>query len=66
MVSTPIFYVNSAPHIGHLYSALLADAHYRFRCVVVVVVYHVTIVPIGNRVLKKFRSMVIGCVLPAA
>jgi len=31
MVSTPIFYVNSAPHIGHLYSALLADAHYRFR-----------------------------------
>ncbi|XP_023349424.1 methionine--tRNA ligase, mitochondrial isoform X2 [Eurytemora carolleeae] len=30
-ITTPIFYVNSAPHIGHLYSALLADAHYRFR-----------------------------------
>jgi hypothetical protein len=23
--------VNAAPHIGHLYSALLADAHVRFR-----------------------------------
>ena len=32
MITTPIFYVNSAPHIGHLYSALLADAHARFRC----------------------------------
>lgn len=26
MVTTPIFYVNGAPHIGHLYSAVLADA----------------------------------------
>jgi methionyl-tRNA synthetase len=25
-VTTPIFYVNAAPHIGHLFSALLADA----------------------------------------
>ena len=25
-VTTPIFYVNSRPHIGHAYSALLADA----------------------------------------
>ncbi|KAI8814578.1 tRNA synthetases class I (M)-domain-containing protein [Cladochytrium replicatum] len=24
-VTTPIFYVNAAPHIGHLYSAVLAD-----------------------------------------
>ena len=30
MITTPIFYVNSAPHLGHLYSALLADAHSRF------------------------------------
>ncbi|XP_045414753.1 methionine--tRNA ligase, mitochondrial isoform X2 [Lemur catta] len=29
--TTPIFYVNAAPHIGHLYSALLADALYRHR-----------------------------------
>ncbi|XP_004871749.1 methionine--tRNA ligase, mitochondrial [Heterocephalus glaber] len=29
--TTPIFYVNAAPHIGHLYSALLADALCRFR-----------------------------------
>ena len=27
--TTPIFYVNSWPHIGHLYTALLADAHAR-------------------------------------
>lgn len=30
MVTTPIFYVNSSPHLGHLYSCLLADAHCRF------------------------------------
>ncbi|XP_055967636.1 methionine--tRNA ligase, mitochondrial [Sorex fumeus] len=29
--TTPIFYVNAAPHIGHLYSAVLADALYRHR-----------------------------------
>lgn len=29
--TTPIFYVNAAPHIGHLYSALLADALCRHR-----------------------------------
>ena len=30
-VTTPIFYVNASPHIGHLHSALLADAQNRFR-----------------------------------
>ena len=29
-VTTPIFYVNSAPHLGHLYSCLLANAHARY------------------------------------
>ena len=29
-VTTPIFYVNSVPHLGHLYSCLLADAHARY------------------------------------
>uniref|UniRef100_A0A8C2VI74 Methionine--tRNA ligase, mitochondrial n=1 Tax=Chinchilla lanigera TaxID=34839 RepID=A0A8C2VI74_CHILA len=29
--TTPVFYVNAAPHIGHLYSALLADALCRLR-----------------------------------
>ncbi|XP_043275600.1 methionine--tRNA ligase, mitochondrial-like isoform X2 [Venturia canescens] len=29
-VSTPIFYVNAGPHIGHLYSALLADSMSRY------------------------------------
>jgi len=26
LVTTPIFYVNGSPHIGHLYTILLADA----------------------------------------
>ena len=29
-VSTPIFYVNAKPHIGHLYTSLLADAYSRW------------------------------------
>ena len=29
-VSTPIFYVNAEPHIGHLYTAVLADASARW------------------------------------
>ena len=29
--TTPIFYVNSYPHLGHLYTALLADSHSRFK-----------------------------------
>ncbi|OTF72314.1 methionine-tRNA ligase, mitochondrial-like protein [Euroglyphus maynei] len=28
--ATPIFYVNSVPHIGHLYTAVYADALHRF------------------------------------
>ena len=31
MVTTPIFYVNAPPHIGHLYSALLGDALTRWH-----------------------------------
>ncbi|KAK3927973.1 Methionine--tRNA ligase, mitochondrial, partial [Frankliniella fusca] len=31
MVTTPIFYCNAAPHIGHLYTAVLADAACRFH-----------------------------------
>ena len=30
-ITTPIFYVNASPHIGHLHSALLAGAQSRFR-----------------------------------
>ncbi|CAL1532012.1 unnamed protein product [Lymnaea stagnalis] len=30
-ISTPIYYVNAAPHIGHLYSCLLADASARWN-----------------------------------
>ncbi|CAK5090372.1 unnamed protein product [Meloidogyne enterolobii] len=30
-ITTPIFYVNSVPHIGHIYSALLADALFRWN-----------------------------------
>jgi methionyl-tRNA synthetase len=31
LVTTPIFYANAKPHIGHLYSLVLADAIHRFR-----------------------------------
>lgn len=31
LVSTPIFYVNGTAHVGHLYSALLADSSARSR-----------------------------------
>ncbi|CAM9380221.1 unnamed protein product [Bubo scandiacus] len=31
LLSTPIFYANGPPHIGHLYSALLADTLHRYR-----------------------------------
>jgi methionyl-tRNA synthetase len=30
LVTTPIFYVNGDPHIGHLYSVILADAYAHF------------------------------------
>ncbi|KAK2583803.1 hypothetical protein KPH14_009702, partial [Odynerus spinipes] len=30
-ISTPIFYVNAAPHIGHLYSAVLADSMAKYK-----------------------------------
>ncbi|KAM0730719.1 Methionine--tRNA ligase, mitochondrial [Formica fusca] len=30
-ITTPIFYVNAGPHIGHLYSAVLADAITRYN-----------------------------------
>ena len=31
LITTPIFYVNAEPHIGHLYSALLADSLSRWH-----------------------------------
>ncbi|KAL0276660.1 UNVERIFIED_CONTAM: hypothetical protein PYX00_004184 [Menopon gallinae] len=30
-ITTPIFYVNAEPHIGHLYTSILADATARFQ-----------------------------------
>lgn len=31
LITTPIFYVNSRPHLGHAFSMLLADMHARWR-----------------------------------
>jgi len=30
-ITTPIYYVNAAPHLGHLYTSLIADATQRFH-----------------------------------
>uniref|UniRef100_A0A3P9LS97 Methionine--tRNA ligase, mitochondrial n=1 Tax=Oryzias latipes TaxID=8090 RepID=A0A3P9LS97_ORYLA len=30
-VTTPIFYVNASPHLGHLYSAVIADCSHRYK-----------------------------------
>ncbi|XP_053180103.1 methionine--tRNA ligase, mitochondrial [Scomber japonicus] len=30
-ITTPIFYVNAAPHLGHLYSAVSADCLHRYK-----------------------------------
>ncbi|CAH2315948.1 methionine--tRNA ligase, mitochondrial [Pelobates cultripes] len=30
LITTPIFYVNAAPHLGHVYSVLQADAQHRY------------------------------------
>lgn len=30
-ITTPIFYVNASPHLGHLYSAVLADCLHRYK-----------------------------------
>jgi methionyl-tRNA synthetase len=31
VITSPIFYVNATPHIGHLYTALLCDAMARYH-----------------------------------
>lgn len=30
-ITTPIFYVNASPHLGHLYSAVIADCLHRWK-----------------------------------
>jgi methionyl-tRNA synthetase len=30
-ITTPIYYVNAAPHIGHAYTTMVADAVKRFK-----------------------------------
>ncbi|XP_071376917.1 methionine--tRNA ligase, mitochondrial [Centroberyx affinis] len=30
-ITTPIFYVNASPHLGHLYSAVMADCLHRYK-----------------------------------
>ena len=33
-ITTPIYYVNDKPHIGHAYTTILADTISRFRALV--------------------------------
>lgn len=30
-VTTPIYYVNAMPHLGHAYTTIVADSYSRFR-----------------------------------
>jgi len=30
-ITTPVFYVNASPHLGHLYSAVTADCLHRYK-----------------------------------
>ncbi|HFQ82123.1 MAG TPA: methionine--tRNA ligase, partial [Desulfobacterales bacterium] len=30
-ITTPIFYVNAQPHLGHAYTAVVADTYHRFN-----------------------------------
>ncbi|PIE72826.1 MAG: methionine--tRNA ligase [Deltaproteobacteria bacterium] len=30
-ITTPIYYVNAQPHLGHAYTTIVADSYYRFR-----------------------------------
>ncbi|KAL4435093.1 hypothetical protein ABPG74_003586 [Tetrahymena malaccensis] len=32
-ITTPIFYVNSQPHIGHLYTLILSDAYHKWKLI---------------------------------
>ena len=31
-ITTPIYYVNAQPHLGHAYTTIVADTYSRFRC----------------------------------
>ena len=33
-ITTPIYYVNDKPHIGHAYTTILADTLSRFRSII--------------------------------
>ncbi|MGW8326042.1 MAG: class I tRNA ligase family protein, partial [Desulfobacterales bacterium] len=30
-ITTPIYYVNARPHLGHAYTTIVADVAYRFH-----------------------------------
>jgi len=30
-ITTPIYYANSLPHLGHLYTTIVADATHRYK-----------------------------------
>ncbi|OAD56502.1 Methionine--tRNA ligase, mitochondrial [Eufriesea mexicana] len=61
-ITTPIFYVNAGPHIGHLYTAVLADAIARFNAMLGHSVFLCTGTDEhGTKVQKAASSMNLSC-----
>ncbi|CAJ0599092.1 unnamed protein product [Cylicocyclus nassatus] len=55
-ITTPIFYANGAPHLGHLYTVVLADAAHRWQKLKAPTESHVFSTGTDEHGIKIFRS----------